>query len=155
MTGRGTENTMKWKLELVVVPVSDVDRAKAFYADKLGFNVDVDFSPNDAFRVVQLTPPGSACSITIGKGMMDDVRPGSLKGLQISVGDIEAARAQLVEAGVEVSPIRHVGETGWADGEGGDYNSYVFFDDPDGNSWAVQESPLVRAEEQAAAVATA
>ena len=87
--------------------------------------------------------------------MIDEVRPGSLKGLQISVGDIKAARAQLVEAGVDVSPIRHVGETGWADGEGGDYNSYVFFDDPDGNSWAVQESPLVRAEEEVAAVAIA
>ena len=114
---------MDWKLELVVVPVSDVDRAKAFYAAQLGFNVDVDFSPNERFRVVQLTPPGSACSITIGKGMLDDVKPGSLKGLQLSVADIEAARAQLVAAGVDVSPIRHVGEDGWADGTGGDYNS--------------------------------
>ncbi len=140
---------MDWKLELIVVPVSDVDRAKAFYAEKLGFNVDVDYSPNEAFRVVQLTPPGSACSITIGKGMLNDVRPGSLKGLQISVGDIQAARAQLVEAGVDVSPIRHIGENGWSDGKGGDYNSYVFFDDPDGNSWGVQESPLVRAAAEA------
>src|SRR5829696_3367580 len=99
---------MDWTLEVVVVPVSDVDRAKAFYADQLGFNVDVDYSPNEQFRVVQLTPPGSACSISIGKGMLDDVKPGSVKGLQISVGDIEAARAHLVAAGVDVSPIRHV-----------------------------------------------
>jgi catechol 2,3-dioxygenase-like lactoylglutathione lyase family enzyme len=147
---------MDWKLEVIVVPVSDVDRAKAFYADKLGFNVDVDISPSDTVRVVQLTPPGSACSITIGKGLMDDVTPGSLKGLQISVGDIDAARAQLVESGVDVSPVRHMGEAGWTDGKGGDFNSYFFFDDPDGNGWAVQESPVVREAEAAkTAAATA
>ena len=134
---------MDWKLELVVVPVTDVDRAKAFYADRLGFIVDVDHSPNDQFRVVQLTPPGSACSITIGKGL-SEAQPGSLKGLQISVGDIEAAHAQLIERGVDVSPIRSMGENGWQEGKGGDYNSFLFFDDPDGNSWAVQESPLLR-----------
>ena len=135
---------MDWKLELVVVPVTDVDRAKQFYAEQLGFNVDVDSSPNEQFRVVQLTPPGSACSISIGKGLTEAV-PGTLKGLQISVADIETAHAQLVERGVKVTPIRHVGETGWADGKGDDWNSFVFFDDPDGNSWAIQESPTLRA----------
>ena len=134
---------MDWKLELVVVPVSDVDRAKHFYGEQLGFNVDVDSSPNEQVRVVQLTPPGSACSITIGKGLTDAV-PGTLQGMQISVGDIDVAHAQLVERGVDVSPIRHVGAEGWADGKGGDYNSFVFFKDPDGNGWAIQESPLLR-----------
>lgn len=136
---------MDWKLEVVVVPVSDVDRSKRFYAEQLGFNVDVDISPNDNVRVVQLTPPGSGCSITIGKGLVDSV-PGSLKGLQISVGDIDAARAQLVDRGVEVGPIQHMGSDGWADGKGDDWNSYVHFTDPDGNAWAVQESPVLRAE---------
>jgi catechol 2,3-dioxygenase-like lactoylglutathione lyase family enzyme len=135
-----------WKLELVVVPVTDVDRAKHFYADQLGFTVDVDDSPTADVRIVQLTPPGSGCSIMVGKGMNEGV-PGSLKGVQLSVGDIEAAHAQLVERGVDVSPIRHVGANGaWEDGKGGDYNSFVFFSDPDGNEWAVQESPLLRAE---------
>jgi catechol 2,3-dioxygenase-like lactoylglutathione lyase family enzyme len=134
---------MDWKLELVVVPVTDVDRAKHFYADQLGFVVDVD-DGNEHFRIVQLTPPGSGCSIAVGRGLSEAV-PGTLKGMQLCVGDIEAARAQLVERGVDVSPIRHTGEGGWADGKGGDWNSFVFFDDPDGNSWAVQESPTLRA----------
>ena len=134
---------MDWKLELVVVPVTDVDRAKQFYAEQLGFNVDVDSSPNEQFRVVQLTPPGSACSISIGKGLTEAV-PGTLKGLQISVADIDAAHAQLVERGVKVTPVRHVGETGWADGKGGDWNSFVSFSDPDGNGWVLQESPKLR-----------
>ena len=103
---------MDWKLELVVVPVTDVDRAKQFYSEQLGFNVDVDTSPSEHFRVVQLTPPGSACSISIGKGL-SEATPGSLQGMQISVGDIDAAHSQLVERGVDVSPIRHVGEGGW------------------------------------------
>jgi catechol 2,3-dioxygenase-like lactoylglutathione lyase family enzyme len=132
-----------WKLELVVVPVTDVDRAKTFYAEQLGFNVDVDSSPNENFRVVQLTPPGSACSISIGRGLTEAV-PGSLQGMQISVGDIDAAHAQLVERGVDVTPVRHVGENGWADGKGDDWNSFVFFKDPDGNGWAIQESPVLR-----------
>ena len=134
---------MDWKLELVVVPVTDVDRAKQFYAEQLGFDVDVDRSLSEAFRVVQLTPPGSACTISIGKGLTEVV-PGSLQGMQISVGDIEAARADLVGRGVEVTPIRNVGESGWEDGKGGDYNSFFFFSDPDGNGWAVQESPLLK-----------
>jgi catechol 2,3-dioxygenase-like lactoylglutathione lyase family enzyme len=139
---------MDWKLELVVVPVTDVDRAKAFYSEQLGFHVDVDHAPSDEFRVVQLTPPGSGCSITVGKGLTKAV-PGTLQGLQISVGDIEAAHAELVERGVDVSPIRNFGANGWEEGKGGDYNSFCFFDDPDGNGWAIQESPLLRAELQA------
>ena len=134
---------MDWKLEVVVVPVSDVDRAKAFYTGQLGFPVDVDHRAGD-MRVVQMTPPGSGCSVTIGTGLSDAV-PGSVRGLQLSVGDIDAARAQLVERGVDVSPIRHVGEAGWVDGKGGDYNSFIFFSDPDGNGWTVQESPILRA----------
>jgi catechol 2,3-dioxygenase-like lactoylglutathione lyase family enzyme len=141
-----------WKLELLVIPVTDVDRAKVFYADKLGFHVDVDQSPNENFRVVQLTPPGSACSITIGKGLTS-ATPGSFEGMQISVGDIDAARAELVARGVDVSPVRHFVGGGWEDGKGDDWNSFMFFSDPDGNRWAVQESPTVRAEMLAAAIA--
>jgi catechol 2,3-dioxygenase-like lactoylglutathione lyase family enzyme len=135
---------MDWKLELVVVPVTDVDRAKQFYADQLGFVVDVDSSPNEQFRVVQLTPPGSACSISIGKGLTEAV-PGTLKGMQISVADIEAAHRQLVERGVKCTPVQHFGANGWEDGKGEDWNSFIRFDDPDGNGWAIQESPVLRA----------
>jgi catechol 2,3-dioxygenase-like lactoylglutathione lyase family enzyme len=136
---------MDWKLEIVVVPVADVDRAKAFYADQLGFAVDVDTSPVEGVRIVQLTPLGSGCSIMIGKGMAEGV-PGSLQGVQLCVGDIEAAHAQLVERGVECTPVRHMGADGWEEGKGGDWNSFVFFNDPDGNGWAVQESPTIRQE---------
>lgn len=101
-------------------------------------------STGPATRPARLTPPGSACSITIGKGLTQAVS-GTLQGMQISVGDIPVAHTQLVERGVDVSPIRHVGEEGWADGKRGDYNSFIFFKDPDGNGWAVQESPLLRA----------
>ena len=136
---------MDWKLEVIVVPVSDVDRSKQFYAEQLGFNVDVDNQPNENFRNVQLTPPGSACSIVIGKGLAPS-EPGSLKGLQLVVTDIEAARAELAERGVNVSPVQHVDlETGqWVDGPAGDWNSFFFLDDPDGNSWAVQQAPANR-----------
>jgi catechol 2,3-dioxygenase-like lactoylglutathione lyase family enzyme len=134
---------MDWKLEVVVVPVSDVDRAKRFYSEQLGFVVDVDHQANETTRVVQMTPPGSACSITIGTGLVDSA-PGSLKGIQLVVSDIEAARLQLVEGGVEASPIRHIDDGVWIDGKGGDWNSFVFFDDPDGNSWTVQEAPVPR-----------
>jgi catechol 2,3-dioxygenase-like lactoylglutathione lyase family enzyme len=128
-----------WKLEVVVVPVSDVERAKAFYAEQVGFRVDVDHE-GGGMRVVQLTPPGSACSISIGPLAAG---PGyaPVKGLQLVVPDIEAARAELAGRGVEVTPVRHVGEQGWADGHGGPFNAFVFFDDPDGNSWTVQERP--------------
>ena len=145
---------MDFKLEVVVVPVSDVDRAKAFYADTLGFHVDVDDSPNEHFRIVQLTPTGSGCSITIGKGIAR-MEPGTLKGLQICVGDIDAAHALLTERGATISAVQHHDGTGFVDGKGDEWNSFFFFDDPDGNSWAVQESPTVRAAEAAAAVTAA
>ena len=132
---------MDWKLEVVVLPVSDVDRAKKFYSEQVGFNVDVDQEMGES-RIVQMTPKGSGCSVTIGRGL-NDATPGSVKGMQLCVGDIEAARAELVARGVEVSPIRHVGPEGWADGNGGEWNAFIFFDDPDGNSWAVQESPTL------------
>jgi catechol 2,3-dioxygenase-like lactoylglutathione lyase family enzyme len=134
---------MQYKLEVVVVPVSDIDRAKAFYVDRVGFNLDVDHQPNEHFRVVQMTPTGSGCSVTIGKGMAE-MEPGSLTGLQLSVADIDAAHADLASRGVPVSSVQHHDGTGFVDGPGGHYNSFFFFDDPDGNSWAVQQSPLVR-----------
>jgi len=134
---------MEYRLEVVVVPVSDVDRAKQFYSEQVGFVVDVDHAPNEHFRVVQMTPPGSGCSVTIGKGLAE-MAAGSLKGLQLSVGDIEAARADLLSRGVPVSTIKHHDGSGFAEGPGGDWNSFIFFDDPDGNSWAVQQSPTLR-----------
>lgn len=131
---------MDWKLEVVVVPVSDVDRSKAFYAEQCGFAVDVDRRMSDAFRVVQLTPPGSACSVTIGTGLAD-MRPGAVQGLQLVVSDIAAARAELVGRGVEVGPIVHFEDGAQLPGPGGDWNSFFFFSDPDGNGWAVQQKP--------------
>jgi predicted enzyme related to lactoylglutathione lyase len=118
-----------WKLELMVLPVSDVDRAKDFYADQLGFNVDVDHRAGDAFRVVQLTPPGSACSITIGQGVTD-AEPGSVRGLQLVVTDIEKARDELTGRGVDVGEIQDF-----------PWGRFVFFTDPDGNAWSVQQVP--------------
>jgi catechol 2,3-dioxygenase-like lactoylglutathione lyase family enzyme len=132
---------MDWKLELVVVPVSDVDRAKEFYVDKLGFRLDVDHSAGDAFRVVQVTPPGSACSVTFGINVGGG-EPGSLKGVHLIVEDIEAAAEQLTAAGVKHSGPQHFvngAMTPGPDPQRADYSSFVFFDDPDGNSWAVQE----------------
>ena len=120
---------MEWKLELVAVPVSDVDRAKAFYADQVGFNADHDHIVNDEMRFVQLTPPGSACSIALGKGITD-AAPGSLVGLQLVVADIHRARTELLDRGVEVSDVQ---EFPWG--------SFVFFSDPDGNRWSVQQVP--------------
>jgi catechol 2,3-dioxygenase-like lactoylglutathione lyase family enzyme len=133
---------MEMRLEVVVLPVADVDRAKAFYADKMGFHVDTDTSFGDAFRVVQLTPPGSGCSVTIGTGLAH-MEPGSLNGLQLVVEDVEAARRELAGRGVDVTEVRHVDiETGqWVAGAAGVWNSFIFFDDPDGNSWAIQEVP--------------
>jgi catechol 2,3-dioxygenase-like lactoylglutathione lyase family enzyme len=132
---------MDWKLELVLLPVSDVDRAKAFYSEQVGFTVDVDHRAGDDFRVVQMTPPGSACSISIGKGITSAV-PGSVQGLHLVVIDIEAARAELVERGVEAGEIFHF-EAGQRapgpDPERRDYGSFLSFSDPDGNSWVVQE----------------
>lgn len=132
---------MDWKLEVIVVPVADVDRAKAFYSDKLGFNVDVDHRAGDAFRVVQATPPGSACSITFGVNVGGG-EPGTVKGLHLVVDDIEAAHEHLQSAGVESSGAQHFVDgvmTPGADPQRVDYGSFIFFDDPDGNSWAVQE----------------
>ncbi|HET9461766.1 MAG TPA: VOC family protein, partial [Gaiellaceae bacterium] len=132
---------MDWKLELVLLPVSDVDRAKAFYTENVGFTLDVDHQPNEELRVVQMTPPGSACSVTIGVGITS-AEPGSYRGTHLVVSDIEAARAELVERGVEVSEIRHMGPSGWESGpdpEHRDYNSFADFSDPDGNSWVLQE----------------
>jgi predicted enzyme related to lactoylglutathione lyase len=120
---------MDWKLELVAVPVTDVDRAKAFYVDQVGFNADHDHRVSDEMRFVQLTPPGSACSIAIGTGIMD-TEPGSVQGLQLVVADADAARTHLVEHGVAVGEVQ---EFPWG--------RFVFFSDPDGNGWAVQELP--------------
>ena len=120
---------MEWRLELVQVPVSDVDRAKAFYTDKAGFNADHDHQVSDEMRFVQLTPPGSPASIAIGTGITD-MAPGSVQGLQMVVADIDAARAELVARGVEVSDVQHF-----------PWGSFVFFNDPDGNGWAVQAIP--------------
>ena len=131
---------MDWKLELLVVPVSDVQRAKDFYSEQVGFVVDVDTRMGDNFRVVQMTPRGSACSVTIGQGLIDSA-PGSVKGMQLVVADLAAARAELLERGVEVTPIRHVDNGTWVDGPGGAWNSFIFFNDPDGNAWTVQEKP--------------
>lgn len=118
---------MDWKLELVGIPVSDVDRAKAFYTEQVGFNADHDHQVGDGIRFVQLTPPGSGCSIAIGNGIVEG-EPGSVKGLQVVVSDIEAAHAHLVERGVEVSEIEDL-----------PWGSFVFFNDPDGNRWSVQQ----------------
>jgi catechol 2,3-dioxygenase-like lactoylglutathione lyase family enzyme len=123
---------MDWKLELVAVPVSDVDRAKAFYTDQVGFNLDHDHTVSDDIRFVQLTPPGSACSITIGKGVTT-ATPGAIQGLQVVVDDADAARAELLERGVEASEVQ---EYPWG--------RFVFFSDPDGNGWALQQ--IVRPE---------
>jgi catechol 2,3-dioxygenase-like lactoylglutathione lyase family enzyme len=132
---------MDFKYELTVLPVSDVDRAKDFYAEKLGWNVDVDHRAGESFRVVQLTPPGSACSISIGTGI-SPAAPGSYRGMHLVVTDIEAARAELAGRGVEVSEPFHFGAEGQTPGlhpERADYGTYLSFSDPDGNGWLVQE----------------
>ena len=120
---------MDWKLELVAVPVTDVDRAKAFYAEQVGFKVDHDHTVSDDLRFIQLTPPGSACSIALGKGVTTAV-PGSVQGLQLVVSDVSAARAELIERGMDVGEVQ---EFPWG--------RFIFFSDPDGNRWAVQQLP--------------
>ncbi|WP_327039334.1 VOC family protein [Micromonospora maris] len=130
---------MNWTLEVVVVPVSDLDRAKAFYAERLGFTVDHDTAVNDDIRLVQLTPPGSGCSIVIGKGAVPQMPPGSLKGLQLVVPDLHKARTQLLERGVEVSEIQVMGENPRPVPDPLDNVGFIHFADPDGNAWAVQQ----------------
>ncbi len=120
---------MEYKLELVAVPVSDVDRAKAFYTDQVGFNADHDHRVNEDLRFVQLTPPGSACSIVLGEGIVDG-EPGSVSGLQMVVSDIEQAHAELSGRGVEVSDVEQM-----------PWGAFIFFSDPDGNRWAIQQIP--------------
>lgn len=130
---------MNWTLEVVVVPVSDVDRAKEFYADQLGFSVDHDTKTSEGNRIVQLTPLGSGCSIVVGEGIVPDMAPGSLKGLQLVVSDIGAARDQLIERRVDVSDIQILGENPSTQPDPLDNVGFVFFSDPDGNGWAVQQ----------------
>ena len=120
---------MDWKLELVAIPVSDVDRAKAFYTEKVGFHADHDYTVNPELRFVQLTPPGSACSIALGKGLTT-AAPGSVQGLQLVVADAEAARAELIGRGLDIAPVQDF-----------PWGRFIFFSDPDGNRWAVQQIP--------------
>ena len=130
---------MDWTLELVVVPVSDIDRAKDFYLDQVGFELHIDHSAGEDFRVVQLTPKGSACSIAL---MRNATAPGSLQGLHLCVSDIDLAREELVGRGVDVSDVFHFGPSGQQSGhdpQRASYNSFVQFSDPDGNGWLVQE----------------
>jgi len=120
---------MDWKIELVAIPVTDVDRAKAFYTEKAGFHADHDYQVSEGLRFVQLTPPGSACSIAIGEGITE-AAPGSVQGMQIVVSDIDAARAELLERGVEVGEVQDF-----------PWGKFIFFSDPDGNRWAIQAIP--------------
>jgi len=137
---------LAFSVEVITLPVSDVDRALRFYVDQVGFALDVDYRPNDGFRVVQLTPPGSGCSIQIGKGLTD-ARAGSVRNVYLIVTDLGAARCRLLERGVEVSEIRHKtpigawdgGFTSGLDPARGDYASFATFSDPDGNGWVLQE----------------
>jgi catechol 2,3-dioxygenase-like lactoylglutathione lyase family enzyme len=134
LTAPRNVGAMDFRLEVVVVPVSDVDRAKAFYTEQAGFTADHDHTFSEEKRIVQLTPPGSACSIVIGAGLTGS-EPGSMKGLQLVVTDIQAARAELAGRGVELSEIQELGRPGRPGFK------FVFFSDPDGNGWAVQELP--------------
>lgn len=132
---------MNWTLEVVTVPVSDVERAKRFYSEQVGFAVDHDTRVSDDMHFAQLTPPGSGCSIVVGKGIVD-MPPGSLKGLQLVVSDIHKARAHLVERGVEISEVQVASPSGFRPsrtGEALDNVGFIFFRDPDGNGWAVQQ----------------
>lgn len=129
-TDRATRIEMK--LEVVPIPVSDVDAAKTFYTEKVGFNLDHDIRPNDGMRIVQMTPPGSACSVVIGTGLPLG-KPGSVKGVQLVVDDIDAVRQELASRGVGVSAVQQLGP------EGASGSRFVFFEDPDGNMWSVQE----------------
>jgi catechol 2,3-dioxygenase-like lactoylglutathione lyase family enzyme len=132
--------SMDFRLEVVPIPVSDVDLAKSFYSERAGFVVDLDTRIGDEMRLVQLTPPGSACSIHLSTGILD-MPPGVLKGLQLVVPDIDAARAELLERGVEISDVQHFDGRDWKPGGAGEWNSFAFFSDPDGNGWVLQEGP--------------
>jgi catechol 2,3-dioxygenase-like lactoylglutathione lyase family enzyme len=136
-------STMDWKIEIVTVPVSDIDRARDFYAEKVGFAVDIDHRISDELRLVQLTPPGSACSIHLGKGTVD-MEPGSMDGVFLVVRDVRAARDHLVERGVEVGELQVFDDGSYRkarEGENLDLVGCVFFSDPDGNRWCVQQIP--------------
>ncbi|MGB3439647.1 MAG: SRPBCC domain-containing protein [Actinophytocola sp.] len=133
------EHTMDWTIEMIPVPVTDVDRAKDFYANKLGFTVDVDHEAGE-FRFVQLTPPGSGCSIGFGHGI-SEMKPGDLKGVQLVVDDVQRARDELVGRGVDATPVYHFEDGKQAEGPGGTWNSFVSLSDPDGNRWVLQERP--------------
>ncbi|MFJ6748466.1 MULTISPECIES: VOC family protein [unclassified Streptomyces] len=142
---------MDFTIEIVPVPVVDVDRAKEFYADRCGFPVDLDTEVAPGIRIVQLTPPGSRCSIALSQGLppapgQSEMKPGSLRGIQICVTDIAAAHAELLGRGVDISPVQHVGPAGWEEGTGETWNSFAFFADPDGNGWVLQEAPAPLAE---------
>jgi catechol 2,3-dioxygenase-like lactoylglutathione lyase family enzyme len=137
---------MNYKVEVITVPVGDVDRSLKFYTEQCGFHLDVDYRPNDAFRVVQLTPPGSACSVQIGLGLTDD-EPGTCRNVLLAVSDLEAARRELIERGINVENVRHKSSvqdwqgdtTAGPDPERRDYASFATFADPDGNTWTLQE----------------
>jgi catechol 2,3-dioxygenase-like lactoylglutathione lyase family enzyme len=132
--------SLDFRLEVVPIPVSDVDLAKRFYSEQAGFVVDLDTWLGDEMRLVQLTPPGSACSIHLSTGILD-MPPGVLEGLQLVVPDIDAARAELLERGVEISGVQHFDGGEWKPGGAGEWNSFAFFSDPDGNGWVLQERP--------------
>ncbi|MFI1399554.1 VOC family protein [Streptomyces sp. NPDC020681] len=138
---------MEYTLEVIVVPVSDMDRAKTFYEEACGFKVDTDTTIGPGMRIIQLTPPGSRCSIALSSGLppapgQTEMPAGSLQGLQLCVTDIYTAHAELSDRGVEISNVQHVSETGtWEESKGDTWNSFMFFKDPDGNGWVVQEAP--------------
>lgn len=137
---------MDYTIEVLTVPVTDIDRAKEFYADRCGFPVDLDTEVAPGVRIVQVTPPGSRCSIALTQGMpvspvQAEMEPGTLRGVQICVTDIEAAHAELAGRGVDISTVQHVGASGWEEGRGETWNAFAFFDDPDGNGWILQEAP--------------
>jgi catechol 2,3-dioxygenase-like lactoylglutathione lyase family enzyme len=137
---------MDYTIEVIPVPVTDVDRAKAFYADKCGFHVDLDSEVAPGLRIVQLTPRGSRCSIALMEGMppspsQAEMEPGALRGVQLCVTDIRAAHAELSARGVAVSPVQHLGPSGWEEGLGETWNAFLYFDDPDGNGWVLQQAP--------------
>jgi catechol 2,3-dioxygenase-like lactoylglutathione lyase family enzyme len=131
---------MDWKLVVVVVPVADIDRAKRFYQEQVGFRLDHDTRVSAAVRIVKLTPPGSECAIVLREGLPQPP-PGSLVGLHLVVPDVDAARVHLMRRGVDVSPVSRMEDGAWKHGRGGPWNAFVFFADPDGNEWTVQEQP--------------